>query len=106
MKILFDECVPKRLKRFLSIHTVVTVPEAGWAGVKNGELLKLAADKFEVFITVDRNLSFQQNPEKLTIPVIVIHSISNKLSDLEPFMSQVLTLLKKDLSETTYHIGP
>ena len=58
MKILFDECVPQRLRRFLPGYDVTTIPEAGWAGIKNGELLKIIAGNFDVFVTVDRNLSF------------------------------------------------
>ena len=65
MKILFDECVPKRLRKLFQKHDVKTVQEAGWGGVKNGELLKKASERFEVLITVDRNLAFQQNPHVL-----------------------------------------
>ena len=60
MRILLDECLPKRLKRDLTGHTARTVPEMGWAGKENGELLALATGQFDVFLTVDRNLSFQQ----------------------------------------------
>ena len=105
MKILFDECIPRRLKRLLPNHSVTTVTEAGWAGIKNGELLRLAAEKFDVFITVDRNLSFQQNLSTLPIPVLVIHSYSNKLNDLEPFIPQIVTVLNTPINKTTYHIG-
>ncbi len=58
MKVLLDECLPKKLKREISDgHTIVTVPEQGWASKKNGELLRLAASEFDVFITIDNNLS-------------------------------------------------
>ena len=59
MKVLLDECVPRKLKREIANHEVVTVTEQGWSGIENGELLKLAATEFDVFLTVDQNLSFQ-----------------------------------------------
>ena len=61
MKILIDECLPRKLKYTLSDHDAITVPEAGWAGKKNGELLRLMSEEnFEVFITVDSNMQYQQ----------------------------------------------
>jgi predicted nuclease of predicted toxin-antitoxin system len=105
VKILLDECVPKRLRTLLSGHLVKTVQEAGWAGVKNGELLKKASKDFEVLITVDRNLSFQQNPHSLSIPVAVIHSRSNQFKDLKRFVPDIHQLLQTDLSPVLYHIG-
>lgn len=60
MRVLLDECLPKKLKRdLLEYHEVSTVPEMGWAGKKSGELLKLAASKFDLFLTVDQNLTYQ-----------------------------------------------
>lgn len=94
MKILLDECVPKRLGRFLSAHDVVTTPQAGWAGITNGELLRRASKDFNVFVTVDRNLAFQRNLSNLPLPVIVIHARSNKLGDLQqhvPALQQALS---------------
>ena len=105
MKVLLDECVPKRLKRLFINHEVFTVPEAGWPGIKNGELLRKASEKFDIFITVDRNLSFQQNLTNLPLPVIVIHSKSNKLKDIEPLMSHVMQLLQNELKKIIYHVG-
>ena len=64
MRLLLDECLPKKLKRGLAGHEVKTVPECGWAGCKNGHLLGLAQTQFDVFLTVDRNLSFQQSLER------------------------------------------
>ena len=59
MKVLLDECLPRRLAATLTEHEVKTVPQAGWASIKNGALLKLAESAFDVFVTADRNLSFQ-----------------------------------------------
>ena len=75
--------MPKRLKSFLLEHDVTTTPQAGWAGITNGELLRRAANEFDVFVTVDRNLAFQQN---LALPVVVIHARSNKLRDLQQYI--------------------
>ena len=61
MRILLDECIDRHLARSLTGHEVKTVPQMGWAAVKNGALLGLAEGQFDVFLTVDRNLSFQQN---------------------------------------------
>jgi hypothetical protein len=61
MRVLLDECVPRALREQLPGHDVKTVVEAGWAGVKNGELLGLAAQRFDVLLTVDRNLEYQKN---------------------------------------------
>jgi len=63
----------------LTDHSVRTVVEADWSGIKNGKLLVLAATEFDAFITVDKNLQFQQNLEKLPIAVVVIDAVSNEL---------------------------
>lgn len=65
----------------------------GWAGIKNGQLLTLAEAEFDVFITVDRNLSFQQNLPLFNIAVIVLQAASNRLADLKPLVSEVLAIL-------------
>ena len=93
MRILLDECLPKRLKRDLVGHQARTVPEMGWAGKKNGELLALAEPEFDVFLTVDRNLSFQQAINRLDIAVVVFVAKGNRHSDLEPLVPDVLEVL-------------
>ena len=70
-----------------------TVPQMGWAGVKNGQLLALAEPEFNVFITVDRNSSFQQNLPQFDIAVIVLQAPSNRLADLKPLAPKVLAIL-------------
>ena len=67
MRLLLDESIPSRLRRSLTEHSVRTVIEAGWSGVKNGKLLALAAAEFDAFVTVDKNLPFQQNLATLPI---------------------------------------
>lgn len=93
MKILLDECLPKRLKRELVGHEVQTVPEAGWAGEKNGVLLKLMVNAFDVFITVDQNMQYQQPLADVPIAFVVLVAHNNKVETLQPLMRQVLMLL-------------
>ena len=90
MRVLLDECFPRALRVELLGHEVTTVAEAGWAGVKNGALLQLAATRFEVLLTVDRNLEYQQNFLSLTIAVIVVDTSSNDVEVLRPLMPKVL----------------
>ncbi|KHD08590.1 hypothetical protein PN36_33190 [Candidatus Thiomargarita nelsonii] len=94
MKLLLDECIDRRLARELKgEHVIKTVPQMGWATIKNGKLLALAETEFDVFITVDRNLSFQQNLPKFNIAVLVLHAGSNRLADLKPLVPQILIKL-------------
>ncbi len=92
-RILLDECVDWRLSRHLQPHPVTTVREAGWSGAQNGRLLRRAAEEFDVFITVDRNLSFQQSRANLAVAVIVLCAPSNRLQDLLPLVPRALELI-------------
>ncbi len=93
MKLLLDECVDRRLARDLIEHEVKTVPQMDWAGIKNGALLSLAENEFDVFITVDRNLSFQQNLDKYDLAVLVLCAASNRLADLRLLVPHLLNAL-------------
>ena len=93
MKIFVDECIDWRLSRDIVGHEVRTARQMGWTTVRNGELLALAADEFDVFVTVDRNLAFQQNIDTLGIAVIVLRARSNRLDDLRPLVPRLLSLL-------------
>lgn len=93
MRILLDECLPRRLKAQFPGHVVRTVPEAGWAGKKNGELLRAASGNVDVFITVDSNLAYQQHLINLPFAVIVLSAHSNRLQDLIPLVPEVLAAL-------------
>jgi predicted nuclease of predicted toxin-antitoxin system len=90
MRVLLDECVPRALREQLPGHDVKTVAESGWTGVKNGELLRLAARRFDVLLTVDRNLEYQQNFLGAAVAVIVMHAPSNDIVALQPLMPKVL----------------
>ena len=93
MRILLDECLPKRLKRDLVGHDARTVPEMGWASKRNGELLALAETDFEVFVTVDRNLAFQQDIGRFKLGVVVLVAKGNRRSDLLPLVPELLDIL-------------
>ncbi len=94
MRILFDECMPKRLKKHLAGHAVSTVPEMGWSGTRNGALLQLiAAQSFEVFVTVDQNMAFQQKLQGLSFAIVVVIAPTNRMADLVPLMPAVNTAL-------------
>src|SRR2546421_12263050 len=90
MRILLDESLPRRLRRTFLGHEVVTVVEAGWSGVENGELLRLAATRFDVFVTADQNLQFQQNLSALPITVAVLVALDNRLESLRPAATELL----------------
>ena len=93
MKLLLDECLDWRLRRDLPGHEVKTVHEMGWDGIKNGRLLALAQAEFQVLITADRNLSFQQNLSGFSISVVVLAAGSIRLVHTRPLMPKVLALL-------------
>ncbi|MGH8021442.1 MAG: DUF5615 family PIN-like protein [Opitutaceae bacterium] len=93
MRVVLDECLPRRLGKLLTGHEVATVPELGYAGKKNGELLSLLAGKFDVFVTVDSNLPAQQNMSRHSIGVVVIRASSNRLDDLQPLVPEMLSAI-------------
>lgn len=104
MRILLDECVPRRLQREFAGQIVSTVFEMGWSGKKNGELLQLAASEgFAVLITVDQNLRYQQNLMAIGLAAIVLIAPTNRLADLRPLISSVeralLTIATGDIIE-------
>ena len=94
MKILLDECVDWRLSRAIVGHEVKTARQVGWVTIKNGELLALASESFDVFVTVDRNLSFQQNVGAWPIAVIILQGRTNRLADLVPLVPHLLAALE------------
>ena len=95
MRILLDESLPHDLVALISGHEVSTVSDEGWKSVKNGKLLTLAATKFDVFITADRNLEFQQNVAELPLAVVVLIARKNRIQDLEPLLPELAAALKE-----------
>ena len=95
MRLLLDECVPKRLKRELPSHDARTVQDLGWAGIKNGALLRLANGQFDALVTVDQGIEYQQNLSGLSISVVVMMASSNDVDDLRPLLPGVEEALAK-----------
>src|ERR1700738_1011828 len=93
MRVFLDECVDWRLARDLIGHQVMTARQMGWSSIENGRLLALAAQEFDVFITVDRNLSYQQNLTTVSIPVIVLRAASNRLAELQLLVPELLAVI-------------
>lgn len=93
MRLLLDESLPRRLKARLAPHDVRTVPEMGWAGKSNGELLRLAEEDFAVFLTADRRSPDQQNLRTFRIAVVIFVAASNRLQDIEPLVPKALEIL-------------
>jgi PIN like domain len=94
MRILLDECAPRPLKRELVGYEIRTVVEMGWAGKKNGELLRLMSQEgFTILLTTDQNLRYQQNLRQAGVAVVVLVAPSNKLSDLLPLMQDTRDVL-------------
>jgi hypothetical protein len=104
MRVLLDECVPRALRQELRGHDVKTVAEAGWAGLKNGELLELAAGEFDVLLTVDRSLEYQQNFAGAVLAIVLVHAASNDVAVLRPLMPAVLAALPGVRPGTVTHI--
>jgi len=94
VKILLDECIDWRLARDVVGHEVKTVHQMGWATIKNGELIKLASQQFDVFVTVDRNLAYQQNVSEHSIAVLVLRARTNRLADLRPLVPKLLIAIE------------
>ena len=90
MRILLDESVPRRFGEHLPGAKVESVHDRGWAGLKNGELLHAAEREFDVFVTADQNLQFQQRLSNYSLRVVVLAAQSNRLQDLLPLASQLL----------------
>ena len=89
-KLLLDECIPRKLKDHLSGYECITVPEAGWAGKRNGELLSLAEQAgFQVFVSLDQGIEFQQNLQGRGVAVILLRAKSNRLADLIPLVGKL-----------------
>lgn len=105
MKVLLDECVPRKLKRELSEHEVLTVTEHGWSGIKNGKLLALAEAEFDVFLTVDQNLKYQQNLKSFNIGIILLVARNNRLKTLMPLMPKAREALENLKAGDFIHVG-
>lgn len=105
MRVLVDECVDWRLSRDIVGHEVKTARQMGWSTIRNSELLQLAAREFDVFVTVDRNLSFQQNLPAFSIAVIVLRAKSNRLTDLRRLVPELLASIPSAKRGAVTYLG-
>ena len=96
MRVLLDEQLPRQLAPELIGHEVSTVQRQGWAGLKNGELLRRTAERgFQVFVTADQNLEYQQNLARMPAGIIVLIAPSNALEDLLPLVPSIVAAIPK-----------
>jgi predicted nuclease of predicted toxin-antitoxin system len=105
VRVLLDECVPRRLKRKLLGHEVSTVVEMGWSGVKNGKLIALAAADFDCFLTVDANIQNQQNLAAIPVAILLVRAVSNDPDTLIALVPEVLAALNA-IQPKTFAIVP
>ena len=94
MRVFLDECIDWRLAREIAGHEVKTARQMRWTAIKNGELLARVSEHFDVFVTVDRNLSFQQNIAALPVAVIILHAPTNRLADLQRIVPRLLAAIE------------
>jgi predicted nuclease of predicted toxin-antitoxin system len=105
MRILLDESLPRALRSRLVAHEVATVVGCGWSGIRNGELLTLAASQFDVFLTADQNLEHQQNLATLPISVIVLVVRNNRIESIDALIPQLLNALRSRSPNRLMRIG-
>ncbi len=105
MRILLDESLPKDLSTLLVGHEIATVRSAGWSGIKNGRLLTLAATRFDVFVTADRNIEFQQNLSVLPIAIVVLMVRRTRIQAIEPIVPDLIKLLSHIHPRTLRKVG-
>ena len=101
IKLLLDECVDHRLANELGSYSLTTVLKIGWAGLKNGDLLRNAESQFDVLITTDKNLSFQNEISQYEIMVIVLRAHSNRLQDLLPLVPDIIATINSSVQPRT-----
>jgi len=107
VRVLLDEQLPRRLARELTGHDVRTVQQQGWAGLQNGELLRrAAAEGFQVFLTGDQSLQFQQNFARARLGVVVLAASSNRLEDLLPFVARAIEAISRSQPGEVARVTP
>jgi hypothetical protein len=106
MNLLLDECMPRDLSKSFPEHTCWTVSKAGFAGKRNGDLLTLAEQAgFDVLLTVDRGLPYQQNFESRKLAVLIVQAPSNRLKDLLPHVPRCLEALRSLQAGQVVRVG-
>ena len=105
MRTLLDESLPIELRDELPQHSIRSVREMGWSALKNGELLRRAVGQFDVFLTADQNLQYQQNVENLPVAVAVLVAKSNRIQSLRPLIPDLLSALASHEPRTLFRVG-
>ena len=105
MRVIVDECLPHRLCKALTGHDAVPVQKAGYGGFKDGALLERIEGEFDAFVTIDGNLTYQQNLADRRIGVIVLGAVTNTFEDIEPLLPRVLEALKTLEPGDVIHVG-
>ena len=104
MRVLLDECPPRKLGRLIVGHQVVTVPQAGLAGLKNGALLLQAAGRFDVLVTIDQSIPNQQNLATAKIALVQMAAVSNAIENLTPLVPELLAVLPSVVPGQVYRV--
>ena len=106
MRLLLDESLSRRLSRHLAAETVHTVYDRNWSGLKNGELLRAAEAEYDVFVTADQNLEYQQNLKGFSIGVVVVAARTNRIQDLLPLVPNLLGACSSVGPGEVVRVGP
>lgn len=105
MRVFLDECIDWRLARDIVGHDVKTARQMGWTTIQNGALLALASQHFDVFVTLDRNVSFQQNLASFSIAVVVLNARTSRLADLRQLIPNLLLAIESAQSGVAKFVG-
>jgi hypothetical protein len=105
MRVLLDESIPKKLGFLLGGHHVRTVQAMGFGGLVNGQLLKAASPDFDVLVSGDQNMVYQQNPQTLPMSVIVLVAKNNKLESFVPLIPELLRTIEQSPQKSFYRIA-
>ena len=105
MRILLDESLPIELRDELPQHSIRSVQEMGWSALKNGELLRCTVGQFDVFLTADQNLQYQQNVRNLPVAVAVLVAKSNRIQSLRPLIPDLLSAFASHEPRTLFRVG-
>ena len=105
MRVLLDENLPHDLIVELAEHDISTVQGLGWAGVKNGELLRRAAGRIDALMTMDRKLEHQHDISALSFGLIVVRARSNRMQDLRPLVDEIREAVVRARAGTVQHVG-
>jgi predicted nuclease of predicted toxin-antitoxin system len=104
MRVLIDECVDPRVKALFGDQEVATVHEQGWDTLEDGPLLSHAQEQFDVLVTIDANLEFQQNLSKLQIALIVLHVPKNQIAHYRAIRKELLAAIEKVRPGVVIHV--